>query len=97
MKKPTRKQAMAWIKYHAIRGDIGAAQRIYIENRISWAAYRAALSEAKEVYEKASALWLKQTMAVTRESEIYRDLIEKRDAYVALIDSANAEASEPRP
>jgi hypothetical protein len=45
MKKPTRKQALEWIKYHASRGDIGAAQRIYIENRISWAAYQKAVSK----------------------------------------------------
>lgn len=43
MKKPTRKQVLAWIKYHASKGDLGSAQRIYIENRISWAAYQEAL------------------------------------------------------
>ncbi len=43
MKKPTRKQALAWIKYHASQGDLASAQRIYIENRISWAAYREAI------------------------------------------------------
>jgi len=43
MKKPTRKQVLAWIKYHASQGNIGAAQRLYIENRISWAAYQDAI------------------------------------------------------
>ena len=43
MKKPTRKQVLAWIKYHASKGDLGAAQRLYIENRISWAFYQKAL------------------------------------------------------
>lgn len=45
MKKPTRKQALALISYHARKGDIGAAQRIYIENRISWNAYREAIRQ----------------------------------------------------
>jgi hypothetical protein len=49
MKKPTRKQVLAWIRYHASQGDIGAAQRLYIENRISWAAYREALNEPRPV------------------------------------------------
>jgi len=44
MKKPTRKQVMAWISYYASQGDLGAAQRLYIEHRISWDAYKAAIS-----------------------------------------------------
>jgi hypothetical protein len=40
MKKPTRQQVLAWIRYHASKGDIGAAQRLYIENRISWQQYQ---------------------------------------------------------
>jgi len=44
MKKPTRKQVLAWISYHASQGDLGAAQRLYIEHRISWGAYKAAIS-----------------------------------------------------
>lgn len=43
MKKPTRKQVLAWIRYYGKTGDIGAAQRLYIENRISWPVYQAAL------------------------------------------------------
>jgi hypothetical protein len=41
--KPTRKQVLAWIRYHASKGDIASAQRLYIENRISWAAYQEAI------------------------------------------------------
>jgi hypothetical protein len=44
MKKPTRKQVLAWISYHASQGDLGSAQRLYIEHRISWDAYKAAIS-----------------------------------------------------
>jgi hypothetical protein len=44
MKKPTRKQVLAWISYHASQGDLGAAQRLYIEHSISWDAYKAAIS-----------------------------------------------------
>ena len=44
MKNPTRKQVLAWISYHANQGDLGAAQRLYIEHRISWDAYKAAIS-----------------------------------------------------
>jgi hypothetical protein len=44
MKKPTRKQVLAWISYYASQGDLGAAQRIYIQHRISWDAYKAAIS-----------------------------------------------------
>lgn len=40
MRKPTRSQALALIRSHASKGDIGAAQRVYIENRISWAQYQ---------------------------------------------------------
>lgn len=42
MKKPTRKQVLAWIRCHAANGDIASAQRLYIENRISWNAYKEA-------------------------------------------------------
>ena len=45
MKKPTRKQALALIAYHARNGDIGAAQRVYIENRISREAYIQAIRQ----------------------------------------------------
>ncbi len=45
MKKPTQKQVLAWITYHAKRGDIGAAQRLYIENRISRNAYLEAVRQ----------------------------------------------------
>ena len=41
--KPTRKQVLAWIRYYASKGDISSAQRLYIENRISWAAYQEAI------------------------------------------------------
>jgi hypothetical protein len=43
MKKPKRKQVLAWISYHASQGDLGSAQRLYIEHRISWDAYKAAI------------------------------------------------------
>ena len=46
MKKPTRKQVLAWIKYHASKGDIASAQRLYIENRISMSAYLQAIRTA---------------------------------------------------
>lgn len=45
MKRPTRKQALALIAYHARKGDIGAAQRVYIENRISREAYLQAIRQ----------------------------------------------------
>jgi hypothetical protein len=41
--KPTRKQVLEWIRYHASKGDIASAQRLYIENRISSAAYQEAI------------------------------------------------------
>jgi hypothetical protein len=43
MKKMPRKQVLAWIKYHASKGDIASAQRLYVENRISMAAYISAI------------------------------------------------------
>lgn len=44
MKKPIRKQVLAWIRYHASQGDLASAQKLYIENRISWDAYKAAIT-----------------------------------------------------
>lgn len=43
MKRPTRKQALALIRYHAKTGNIGASQKVYIESKISRAAYLAAI------------------------------------------------------
>ena len=44
MKKPTRKQALALITAHGFKGELAEAQKIWIENRISWGAYRMAYS-----------------------------------------------------
>jgi hypothetical protein len=48
MKKPTRKQVLAWIKYHASQGDLASAQRLYIENSISVDAYREAIAQKEK-------------------------------------------------
>lgn len=39
MTKPTRAQALAWIRTHAYHGADALAVRIYVENRISRAAF----------------------------------------------------------
>ncbi len=43
----TRAQALNVIKAHAAAGDIKAATRVYIENRISRAAYDAAVGAGR--------------------------------------------------
>lgn len=44
MKKMKRKVALEQIRIHGFKGELAEAQRIYIENRISWGAYRLAYS-----------------------------------------------------
>lgn len=56
MKKPTRKQVLAWISYHASQRDLGAAQRLYIEHRISWEAYKAAISRHNSQAQEGGSL-----------------------------------------
>lgn len=56
MKKLTRKQVLAWISYHASQRDLGAAQRLYIEHRISWEAYKAAISRHNSQAQEGGSL-----------------------------------------
>ena len=45
----TRKDALEWIKVYTARGEDGLALRVYIENRVSFAAYREAQAKGLRI------------------------------------------------
>ena len=49
MQRPTRKQALEWIRFHASNGDMASATKVYIESRISLAAFNEAVKQSAKL------------------------------------------------